>query len=324
MHENVSGIDISKDKFDVALIAQGKTLSQEFSNDNKGFKMLVAWFKRYEVQPHACMEATGVYGVPLATFLFEKKIPVSVVNPARIKGFSQSELSRNKTDKVDAKIIARFCQAMNPSLWEPAPEWQVELKEWLSHLDNLKTMMQQEKNRLSATMSKSLPRAIRAHIKDIEKRIKKTNLYIEKITESSEELLKKRKLLETIPGIGTLTACKLVSFIGNVENFKTAKQLAAFAGVSPRQRQSGSSVKGKTRMCKTGDPKFRCSLYMPAVVAMKHNPILKRFYEGLLAKGKAKKSALGAVMRKLLHIAYGILKNETAFCEKPKLSRIGA
>ncbi len=145
----ILGVDISKNKFDVALILNDKIKTKQFSNNNKGFSNLIDWLKNKNVQClHVCMEATGNYGEALATYLFDLGYRVSIVNPAQIKGFGQSELSRNKSDRADAQLIARFCKAMTPKAWRPKPEHIRVLQSWVRRLEVLQDMQQQENNRL--------------------------------------------------------------------------------------------------------------------------------------------------------------------------------
>jgi transposase len=133
MVNSVLGIDIAKLKFDVALLNNNKYKSKVFKNNTKGFEELCAWLKGQDIQSlHACLEATGTYGEVLSHYLKDAGFIVSVVNPAQIKGFAQSELSRTKTDKADAKLIARYCLTMKPSVWQPLPYTFENCKSWLN------------------------------------------------------------------------------------------------------------------------------------------------------------------------------------------------
>jgi transposase len=171
MHDEVLGVDISKRKFDVALVESDKFRSKVFNNCLQGYAQLHAWLKGRSVKPHICMEATGRYGHGLATYLRENGFLVSMVNPARIKGFAQSELSRTKTDKADAKLIARFCLAMKPSEWVPEPTWQLELRQWVAHLDSLKAMLRAEENRLESIVCESVEIAIKELNDELKRKI---------------------------------------------------------------------------------------------------------------------------------------------------------
>jgi transposase len=308
----VLGIDIGKEKFDAALLTEKGIKTRVFGNDVKGFDACNSWLDKLEVNPHICLEATGIYGLAFASYMFENNYNVSVVNPLQIKRFSESELSRNKTDKSDAQVIARFCVAMKPASWRPAPSHLAELRHLATYLESLNLMLSQESNRLDSA-SKEIAKHINQHIKQLEKLILSIKENINKIFDNDKDLKEKKLLLETIPGVGYETTIRILAYINNIEDFDSAKQLAAFAGLSPKQHQSGSSVHRRTTLSKTGDQKLRRALYMPALVAVRYNPVLKEFYERLTGNGKSKMAALGAVMRKLLHIVYGILKSGKPF-----------
>ncbi len=311
---DVLGIDIAKAKFDVALIKNGKYKYKKFSNNLSGFKDLDAWLRKHDVsQLHACMEATGNYGEALALHLHGSRIMVSVVNPARIKGFAQCELSRTKTDKADSQLIARFCQAMKPVLWQPKPAHVRELQQWVRRLDSLQRMKRQESNRRGSSNCEGVVKSLDDHIAALEHQITLAKNTIERIIVEHKDLQHKRLLLESIPGVGEATIGVVLAFFGEPSDFSSAKEVSAFLGLNPRQNQSGTSVNGRTRISKTGDSSLRKALYMPALTAMKHNPTLRIFAQNLLNRGKAKMAVVVAVMRKLVHIAYGVLKHGKPF-----------
>ncbi len=309
------GIDISKAKFDAAIsFENNQCKTKKFENKLSGFSELMEWLKKHDaLNAHVCLEATGIYGEALATYLFEADCLVSVVNPVKIKGFAQSELSRNKTDKADAQLIARFCRAMNPSLWKPEPRHVRALGDWVHRLEGLQDLYQQETNRLEAATSAGIKASIEAMIKHLEKEIVVVKKQINAHIDQNSDLREKKRLLETIPGVGEATIAQVLAFIGNIEDFKNAKQLAAFVGLNPKQRQSGTSVNGRTRLSKIGDARLRKALYFPAIVARQHNPTIKAFIARLKASGKPSMLIIGAAMRKLVHIIYGVLKSGKAF-----------
>lgn len=313
MSSFVLGVDISKAKFDVALILDSKVKTKHFDNNNKGFLSLVTWLKQKEVQTlHVCMEATGNYGEALAVYLFDSGYKVSVVNPAQIKGFAQSELARTKSDKADAQLIARFCKAMQPKAWHPKPLYIRQLQSWIRRLEVLQDMQQQENNRLDVA-PKDVKVSIEAVLEKLSEEIKKVKDEIHNHIDRHPDLRNKKKLLETIPGVGEATIGQILAFIGNPEDFQNAKQLAAFIGLNPKQRQSGTSVRGYTRLSKTGDARLRKAFYMPAIVAKRFNPIIKKFCDRLKASGKSSMQIIGAAMRKLVHLIYGVLKSGMPF-----------
>jgi transposase len=314
MTANILGIDISKKDFHVVLLTgETRTKPKKFTNDPQGFESLQQWLKQKEIdQLHACMEATSIYGDALAEFLYSASFSVSVVNPARIKGFAKGELLRTKTDSVDAALIARFCAAIKPALWQPtAPEIK-ELQALVRRLDSLQEMVTAEQNRLETATAK-VAELTNSHLEYLKQQQDLIKQLISDHFDRHPELKQQRDLLVSIPGIGAQTAAVLLSEIGRIEDYQTARQLAAHAGLTPCERSSGTSVRGKTRLSCTGNSRLRKALYMPAVVSMRHNPLLKAFGDRLLDRGKAKMQAIGAVMRKLVHLAFGILKSQQPF-----------
>lgn len=315
----VVGIDVAKHKFDIALLINNKIKSKVFDNTPSGHKAFAEWLGDRGVNPaqaHLCMEATGPYSEMLAINLVNGGWRVSVVNPARIKGFAQGELVRNKTDRADAALLARFCIAMHPALWTPPPvEWR-ELRGWVDRLQALKDMHQQESNRMEAHQASgqiSLVQDVRIHLKWLEKQIKELEHNINDHIDRHPDLKHDAELLGSIPGIGDTTIAKVLAYAGDVRRFGSAKALAAFIGVTPRQRLSGTSVKGRTMMSRTGHGELRRALYMPGLVARRHNPVLKIFGDRMSAAGLAPKAVVGAVMRKLAHLIYGVIKSGKPF-----------
>jgi transposase len=307
------GVDVSKLTLDVALIIDEKVKCKEFSNKQEGFVALETWIERQGVSDlRACMEATGTYSLALATYLHEAGQKVSVVNPAKIKGFAQCELARVKTDKADARLIARYCQRMTPEPWKPKPKHIREMQEWVHRAEALQGMMQQERNRRQ-TVSNEIAERVDATITYLNKEIAFAKGEVKRIIKSHPDLLKKQQLLNSIPGVSDATIGRVLSCIDEVHDFDSAKEVSAFVGLNPRHYQSGTSVKGRARISKTGDSKLRKSFYMPALVAMKHNPTVREFCENLSKRGKPKMVVLVAAMRKLLHIIYGVLKNEKPY-----------
>jgi transposase len=312
MNNIILGADISKATFDVALLNNNKVKTKKFNNTVKGFSELKQWLNNKEVATaHVCMEATGGYEANLAQYLYDNNFKVSVINPARIKGFSMSKLSRIKTDKADCKLIAYFCQAMQPDLWQPTAPHIQELQQWVRRLDSLIANKIQENNRLEGA-SDNIAINIRTHIEFLDKQIKEIEKHISNHIKEHKDLNDKSTLLDSIPGIGEKTIGVILAFLV-IENFDSAKQVAAFVGLNPKPRQSGSSVRGVGRISKTGNADLRKAFYMPAVVSIRFNPIIKDFAERLSKTGKAKMVVVIATMRKLIHIIYGVLKNNTPF-----------
>jgi transposase len=308
------GIDLSKETFHAFLLSDRAEAKKLFPNTPKGFGQLMTWLKnRHAADVHICMEATGLYWEALALYLQGLEQHVSVVNPARIKAFAQSELLRTKTDAVDAALIARFCKSQGPEPWiPPAPEVRV-LQALMRHFDHLKTTRAQQSVYAQSPDAAIVTASIQEVIATLDEQIAQVERKIRQHFDDHPDLKRRRDLLTSIPGIGETTAGAILSEVPHLDRFESAKAIAAFAGLSPRERRSGTSIQGRARMCKVGNARIHKALYMPAMVALRYNPILRTFAERLTAAGKHKRLIIGAVMRKLLVLAYGILRSGAAF-----------
>lgn len=309
------GIDISKDKFDVALLANEEYQTGTFDNNKKGCQSLANWLKKKKAKDaHVCIEATGRYGEVVAAFLHERGYPVSVVNPARIKAYSNSQLKRNKTDLEDARVIAHFCATQNPYLWSPPPPEIQELQELTRRLDNLKKDRTRELNRLkSGISSDSVLTNIEDHVAFLDAQIEAVKKQINDLINKHPDLRKQRDLLATIDGIGDLTAAKFLAEVPDISRFDSAPELAAYAGLTPKVHNSGSSVRRRSSLSKTGNSHIRVAFYMPALSAMRHNSIVRALAQRLEERGKARMTIVAAAMRKLIHLAFGVLKTGRPF-----------
>lgn len=310
------GIDIGKRSFHAALLSgkQQRTKSAQFENTPDGFVALGQWLESHHLkQVHACLEATNIYGQALATELIEQGHQVSIVNPMRVKGYAKSQLSRTKNDQADAGLIARFCRDLRPSLWQPLPAEIMQLRKFSRRLGALEQMLTQEKNRLKLCDEQDdLREDILAHIAFLSTQAKQVKKRLKAAIDVHPDLANQHQLLASIPGIGAQTAAVVLAEIGSVELFGSARQLAAFAGLTPRESLSGTSVRGKTRLCKIG-PRLRKALYFPALTAIRYVPPIQHFRERLLARGKNKMQVVGAVMHKLIRIIYGVLNAQQPF-----------
>lgn len=314
LNHGILGIDISKLKFDVALMIAGKVKKTHiFENASDGFAALSNWLNKQGITTvAACMEATGSYGDALATYLYDSGAMVSVVNPAQIKSFSGAQLKRAKTDKADAKLIAQFYQQMSPDHWTPPPLHVRELQALVQRLSSLNQMEGQEQNRMDTAAAVIRP-SIATVLATIKAEIKTVEALIHDHIDRHPDLRDQSELLNSIPGIGKATISRLLAFIGDVHRFEHAKALAAFVGLNPTVHQSGSSVRGKPHLSKKGSSVIRKALYMPAIVARRYNPVIKAFADRLKKAGKPNMVIIAAVMRKLLHIIYGVLKSGMPF-----------
>lgn len=312
----ILGIDISKDHFDIALYKEAQFLDYaKFSNDKAGFKKLHKWLRKREAGTlRACMEATGRYGDHLALTLYHQGHQVSVVNPARIKKYAESKLQRNKVDHTDAKLIADFCFTQTPPLWEPLPEEIQELQALCRRLNTLIEDRTREQNRLqSGLLSNTVKTSIKAHLAFFKKQITELEKQIKQHIQQYPTLKVKRDLLLSIPGIGEKTAARILAELPDPARFDTSAQVVAYGGLSPQQHTSGSSVRKRARLTKTGKLPLKTALYFPAMTAIRLNPIVKALARRLEKRGKEKMVIIGAAMRKLLQLAYGVLKSGQPF-----------
>ena len=312
------GIDVAKAKLDCALrLANGKFRNKVVENNPAGFKALHQWLQQHDAaMAPVCMEATGVYWEDVAEHLANEGMTVSVINPAQIKAFGASRMVRTKTDKVDAQLIATFCAERKPEAWQAPSAAQQALRALVLRLEALQTMRTQEGNRLHVARE-VVKTGITDHLAWLDQQIEQLAQAIRAHIDNDPTLKSKRDLLDSIPGVGERTIGTLLAFYGHSERFENARQAAAFAGLDPRQHESGSSVAGKPRLSKMGNSFLRKALYMPAMVTLYKTAWGQRFRENLANAGKAPMVIIGAMMRKLVCVAFGVMKSGKPF--DPKL-----
>lgn len=309
---SVLGLDVSKAKIDCALLQKGKFKSKVIRNTAEGFEALGAWLSKQKVNSvHACCEATGPYSEAVAVWLADHGHTVSIVNPARISAYAQSQLSRAKTDAVDARLIAQFCQREQPAPWTPPPAEERLLLALLRHLRDLEVMHQAEANRLP-TAHASVQPTIQQHLDFLTEQISELKKTIENHIDRNDNLRGRRDLLDSIPGLGETTIPWLIAYLGDGNRFLRSKQTAAFSGLSPKLHQSGTTSR-HARIAKSGHTDLRRILYMPALVAYSRCAAFAPFVRRLQAAGKPPKLIIVALMRKLLTIAQAILKSGKPF-----------
>ncbi len=318
---DIVGIDISKAKFDAALLVGERVRHGAFSNTEAGFEQFFAWLGRHRPDPaaplHACMEATGNWGLDLAAFLHGRGVRVSVVNPARIKAYGASELARNKTDKLDAALTARFCRAHAPSAWVPPAAVLRELRELVRRCDALKAARVQEMNRRAAGFaSPAVAASIKAHIDWLDEQIEAVMGEVRRLVASDPALSKNLALVRSITGFGEVSAVVLLAELPNIAEF-TPKALAAFAGLSPSEHSSGTSVRRPGKISRIGNQRLRGLLYMCALSAKRNNKALADFVRRMIDAGKLPKVILVAVARKLLIYAHAVIRTQKPFTSFP-------
>ena len=285
-----------------------------FDNTPQGFKEFLEFLSQKGISSgHAVMEATGRYGEDLAEFLYANGHKVSILNPAQIRYYSKSCLTRSKTDKVDSKIIAEFSSKHETKIWKPLPSEMKKLRALERCLERFKHDKTQITNRLEQEKDGDVRELLTERLNLIEQHIESLEGSLQTLLKTTHTVKKPVLLLKSIPGIGLATAFSLLGELPDLSTFESAKQLSAYAGLNPSIRSSGSSVRGRGSLSKVGSSPLRKLLYFPAMTAMRHNPLLKEFAERLKAKGKKPMVIIAAVMRKLLHMVFGILKKQQPF-----------
>lgn len=319
------GIDVSKATLDVCHLIDAIDKKYEratFNNNKQGFIKLLKWMQnKTKVELNECqvvLEATGVYHLQLANTLKTKGIVICLVNPLQSYHFAKSLGMRAKTDSLDGVMLAQYSWERNPTEWQPSTKERVELKALNLRLDAVEKDIRRETNRLEsaviADQSVIVVKLIKRSIASLEKQVEKLNELIGTQIEAHEELKRDRKLLLSIKGIGDVCSRYLVAEIYQ-GRFRSASQCAAYMGLVPVPQQSGTSE--KVSLSKAGNRKIKAKLYMAAISAKQHNPIIKLHYDRLIARGKCKMSALCAAMRRLVQICYGVIKHQKEFCLQP-------
>lgn len=315
--KNYVGIDISKLSFDVAVCQTSKYKYYKFSNTTDGFE---GFSKLLDKENSVCvMEASGPYYLQLATYLSEKGYSVSVINPLVIKRFCQMLMSRTKTDKKDAYMIAEYGKTEQPSLWKSDSDYVLELKQMQAYLEQLNKnrtgfIRQKEAFKHNSVESSAVGTSLDSVLEKLEQEIKEIEKKMEVIIKTHHQEMFEQ--LQSIPGLGKKTSLFLIVISGGFEKFENPKQLASYIGIVPRIFESGTSVKGKSKICKMGMSKIRAMLYVCAWSAKKYNQACKDLYERLVESGKSKKLALIAVVNKLLKQAFAIATKKEYYSTK--------
>lgn len=307
------GVDVSKKSLDACRLEseEGKTHFRRFANSLSGFRELLEWVRGLGALESVrfCLESTGAYSFGLASFLSDQGLYVSVENPRFVKHWGIAMRLQNKTDKADARLIARYARAVLPTPWVLADPELRELDQLLKRLSDLEELERKESNRLenlslAGSARQSVLRMVEAFGTEKEEVLRAIEARLEQMPKVQEM---KRAILGE-PGVGELTALRILSHLGwGTESFQSAQQAAAAAGLNPVRCESGQ-MQGRTRISKHGPASLRGDLHMAAVVAAHYNPRVKAFYDRLLERGMAKLAAVTACARKLLMLCYGILK----------------
>jgi transposase len=311
------GIDVSQERLDVAIRPAGEYFY--VGNSQEGIATLIQRLKSKgdsksersaaELIELIVLEATGGLEMPVAAAMAEAKLPVAIVNPRQVRDFAKSTGKLAKTDKLDAHVLAHFAEAIKPQPRMIADEQAQALSAILARRHQLVEMLTAEKNRLLRAHKRVVPE-IGKHIAFLERRLKDIDDELSQLIQQSPIWREKEELLRSVPGIGQVSSMTLLAELPELGRLNR-KQISALVGVAPFNRDSGT-LRGK-RMVWGGRANVRAVLYMSALVAVRHNPVLKQFYQRLVKAGKAPKVALTACMRKLLVILNTMLKNRTSW-----------
>ena len=324
-HTYFIGIDVAKAKFDVAWLRDHETLkflNKVFKNHRSNFSELTDWLRKNVTddftQIHVTLEPTGVYHLALAHFLHDLGCWVQLINPARLPAFAASKANVHKTDKKDSCLLARFGRENPSERWIPEPALIRELKSKATRMEALKQDILRETNRLEKAEFAESPQEVIDSIKKVIAVLRDEIIAlkndIDQRIDDDPTLKNDRELLQSIPSVAEVCSLHML-LLYHSRPFERAAQMAAFVGLIPRVRESGV-LRGRTVLSKKGSPSLRKLLYMPAVCATIRNPDIKAQYERLIANGKNKKLAIGAAMRRLVHICFGVLKHQKPYQAK--------
>lgn len=311
------GIDVAKAKLDVVVLVNGRPLGQTFANTLAGFRALLAWLRQFEAQQiQVCLEATGSYSDAIARFLWEQGIQVSLLNPAVLVAFRSLKAVRRKTDQTDALLLAQYGEQEHPALWTPLPEPIVDLRYLLAYRLALQKMLQQCTNRLEAgRMDAWIRQQTQQQLDWLQAQIDRVEVRLLTLVHRTPLLREPFVLLQSIPGIGWILSLHLLAQIGQIQRFPHAASLVSLAGLGVSAYDSGSSVHRPGHLDRRGQGRLRSLLYWSAIVAMHTDPAIAAWAQRLQARGKAEKVVITAVMRKLLHIAFGVWKQGRPYDE---------
>ena len=309
-----AGIDVSAKTLAVSRYREERSETKEFGNDEKGHRALIGWLGR---QARVAIEATGVYHLQLAMALQAAGIEVMVVNPRVAKDFARALSNRSKTDQVDALGLTEYVRRMEFQAWIAPSSAALELRELARRITELVKTATNEKNRLHARRTSSISATViadvRAHIGQLEKRIKAMEAAAVQVIRKDDELSEQFDRIKAARGFGGRTAVLLLGELSVLDRTMTARQLVAHAGLDPRVYESGTSVMKAVRISKVGNARIRAVLFMNALSAIRHDRGARLFFARLVARGKKKMQAIVAVMRKLLHGIWTAIQRRVAF-----------
>jgi transposase len=314
--DGLLGIDVSKDTLDASMSSCNKVRAKSFANSPDGWRHLLDWLISQKIRRvHACLESTGRYSLGIACKLNEAGHVVSIVNPAQIRDFARTKLGRNKTDAVDASHIREYCELFKPSPWSPPSHAHRQLGELQTIRAGIVAGLTEWKNRKNSGMVDAVAQSLAdATISHFTSQLGAVEKAIAQTIDNDSDLRRKRDLLLSISGVGETLASAVLAELPGPDVLRSSAEVVAYAGLNPRQHQSGTSIDRPTRISKIGNVVLRTALYMPAMSAMRYNPAIVALVTRLKARGRLKpKQIVVAAMRKLLVLCFGVLKTGKPF-----------
>jgi transposase len=316
MIDGILGIDVSKNTLDASLSSRNRVRARSVANSSDGWRDLLDWLTTEKIRRvHACMESTGRYSLGIACALYEAGHIVSIVNPAQIRDFARTKLGRNKTDEVDAAHIREYCELFKPQPWAPPSEAHRRLAELQTIRSGIVAGLTEWKNRKGSGMVDSVAQSLAdVTISHFSSQLEAVDEAIAQTIDNDSGLRRKRDLLLSISGVGETLAGVVLAELPGPDVLRSSAEVVAYAGLNPRQHQSGTSIDRVTRISKIGNAVLRAALYLPAMSAMRYNPAVVALVARLKSRGRLKpKQIVVAAMRKLLVLCFGVLKTGKPF-----------
>ena len=312
---NFAGIDIADQSFEICMRRGKKLAHRPFNNTPSGHRQAIRWLRYRGELTRVCLEATGIYHLQLALALTQADgVEVMVLNPRASRRFAEAQMQRAKTDKVDAMMLLSYLKRMPFRPWQAPSSAVLELQSLAHRLSQLQKEIDRERARLHAVERAGrhtwlVQKDIRAHIRQLKSRLERFDTRANAWIRQHDMLYEDLNLIDSVPGFAENSAFKVLAEISPLAPDMTAPQWVAHAGLDPRPQESGASGRSPRRISKQGNAKLRAALFFPAMVAIRHDANVKAFYDARLAKGATPRQAQVAVMRKLLHAIWGILKH---------------
>jgi transposase len=325
MESQTVGIDVSAKTLVVEVEpVSGRVERFELANSAAGHRALIKHLTKKGRTARVCLEATGVYSLDLALALDRaSRIEVMVLNPRAARRFAEALMTRSKSDPVDANVLRQFATRMPFVPWQAPTAEALELRAITRRIHALVRTQTQEKNRLHAatatTMAAIIHEDLELNLAQLATRIKSLRAAAAALVDRSPELSRRLQRILSIPGFGEVSALQILGEIALLPDGMTVRQWVAHAGLDPRHHNSGSSVHRPPRISKAGNKYLRAPLYMPALVAIRHQPRIGAFYQELKRRQKKPLQAIVAVMRKLLHAIFGVITSDTPFAAEKLL-----